>query len=93
MDTLTFSRIKRSIFDFYRNDLVLLLTEEKKHPNSQVLIDLFRPLSQRNQRLQELLQCPVCLTPYIEPRLLPYGHTYWDQCLNRLIQNDNDVVT
>ncbi|CAF1459761.1 unnamed protein product [Adineta ricciae] len=52
-----------------------------------------RPLSQRNQRLQELLQCPVCLTPYTEPRLLPCGHTYCQECLNRLMQDDNDVVT
>ncbi|UJR25954.1 hypothetical protein I4U23_007302 [Adineta vaga] len=52
-----------------------------------------RPLSQRNQRLQELLQCPVCLTSYTEPRLLPCGHTYCHQCLDRLMQDDNDVVT
>jgi hypothetical protein len=67
--------------------------KKNKHVTCQVQIDLFRPLSQRTQRLQELLQCPVCLTPYIEPRLLPCGHTYCDECLNRLIQNDNDVVT
>ncbi|CAF2103660.1 unnamed protein product [Rotaria magnacalcarata] len=52
-----------------------------------------RSSSQRTQRLQELLQCPVCLTAYTEPRLLPCGHTYCDECLNRLMQNDNDVVT
>ncbi|CAF1033428.1 unnamed protein product [Adineta steineri] len=51
-----------------------------------------RTTSQRTQRLQELLQCPVCLTPYTEPRLLPCGHTYCDECLNRLIENDNDIV-
>ena len=49
--------------------------------------------SQRSQRLQELLQCPVCFNPYTEPRLLPCGHTYCHECLNRLMQNEHDVVT
>ncbi|CAF0993457.1 unnamed protein product [Rotaria sordida] len=64
-------------------------TNFKRRPSSRRR----RLSSQRSQRLQELLQCPVCLTPFIEPRLLPCGHTYCDECLNRLMQNNNDVVT
>ncbi|CAF0799240.1 unnamed protein product [Rotaria sp. Silwood1] len=72
-----------------RSTRIAASTNFKRRPSSRRR----RPSSQRSQRLQELLQCPVCLTPYTEPRLLPCGHTYCDECLNRLMQNNNDVVT
>ncbi|CAF1616591.1 unnamed protein product, partial [Didymodactylos carnosus] len=44
------------------------------------------------QRLGDLLRCPVCLNEYVDPHLLPCGHTYCYSCLNQLIQNNNILI-
>lgn len=35
--------------------------------------------------LSSVLECPVCMEKFTDPRILPCGHTFCRQCLERLV--------
>ncbi|CAF3853943.1 unnamed protein product [Rotaria magnacalcarata] len=42
--------------------------------------------------LEALLECPLCLDRFDQPRLIPCGHTYCTKCLNELCAGSDTVI-
>ncbi|CAF0790890.1 unnamed protein product [Adineta ricciae] len=42
--------------------------------------------------LEALLECPLCLDRFDQPRLIPCGHTYCTKCLNELCARNDTVI-
>lgn len=42
------------------------------------------------RQLDEIIECPICLDIYDDPRLLPCGHTYCLRCLQQFCSIDGD---
>ncbi|UJR23538.1 hypothetical protein I4U23_026527 [Adineta vaga] len=42
--------------------------------------------------LEVLLECPLCLDRFDQPRLIPCGHTYCTKCLNELCAGNDAII-
>ncbi|CAF3802124.1 unnamed protein product [Adineta steineri] len=42
--------------------------------------------------LEVLLECPLCLDRFDQPRMIPCGHTYCTKCLNELCAGSDTII-
>ena len=45
------------------------------------------------KKVEDQLECAICLQPYTDPKLLPCFHVYCKHCLERLVVHDRDGPT
>ena len=45
------------------------------------------------KKVEDQLECAICLQPYTDPKLLPCFHVYCKHCLERLVVQDRDGPT
>ena len=45
------------------------------------------------KKVEDQLECAICLQPYTDPKLLPCFHVYCKHCLERLVVQDHDEPT
>ena len=45
------------------------------------------------KKVEDQLECAICLQPYTDPKLLPCFHVYCKHCLGRLVVQDRDGPT
>ena len=45
------------------------------------------------KKVEDQLECAICLQPYTDPKLLPCFHVYCKHCLERLVVHDHDGPT
>ena len=44
------------------------------------------------RELQELVECPVCLEPVVDPRALPCQHSFCLRCLQGVVQGGGTLL-